>query len=144
MDPTSSSSLNPPKGRLPAEIAATLDPREQNALDHRIRREILRQLLARNPQSPRELALAISSVSLSAVQYQLSVLAKSGILSIVGSGEASGGEQRLYMPSVGNEDRILEVLRTMKKQDSDASRRPRDPLLSPRRLISIWAGRRSR
>lgn len=145
MDLPSTVSGCPLESRLPAEIAATMEPREQSALDHRVRRDILRQLLAHNPQSPNELTLALTSVSLSIVQYHLSVLTKIGVVTIDGIREAMGSRQTLYAPSVEDEDRILAVLRKMEKLDSAALRgfKPSKSPLSPLRLISIRLGRRS-
>jgi DNA-binding transcriptional ArsR family regulator len=146
MDPLTTISGNPLESKLPAEIAAALEPQEQSALDHRVRRDILRQLLARSPQSPNELTLALSSAALSVVQYHLSVLTNIGAVTIDGTREAKGSRQSVYAPAFADEDRILGVLGKMEKQDSAAPRRfktTKSPL-GPRRLISIRLGKRHR
>jgi helix-turn-helix protein len=143
MDLSSTVSGNPLESKLPAEIAAMLEPSEQSALDHRVRRDILRQLLTRNPQSPNELTLALTAASLSVVQYHLSVLVDIGTATIDGTRETKGSTQRFYAPAVENEDRILGVLRKMEKQDSATPKgfRTTKSPLGPRRLISIRLGR---
>jgi hypothetical protein len=69
--------VEPGTGRLAAELAASLDAKLQDALNHPVRREVLRGLNSGGGicTAPR-LAERISPISLSRVNYHLQVLVR--------------------------------------------------------------------
>jgi helix-turn-helix protein len=67
-------------GRLAPEVAATLGAKLQDALDHPVRREVLRRLISDHGScTALRLAADGPALSLSRVNYHLQVLVRSGV-----------------------------------------------------------------
>jgi DNA-binding transcriptional ArsR family regulator len=73
--------VEPGSGRLAAEAAARLEPKLQHALNHPIRREVLRRLNGSNEACTAiRLVAGMEPVELSQVNYHLQVLVRSGVV----------------------------------------------------------------
>jgi DNA-binding transcriptional ArsR family regulator len=133
------------KSRLPAAIAVNLEPRLEHSLDNRVRREILRVLLGKHPQSANEITMGVSQSSVSAVRYHLGVLRSCGCIIVTATQGLRDPQQHLYAPSITDDEQIISVLRQTRKLDQCAAPHRRFPKsrnpLSPRRLLSIQLGR---
>lgn len=106
----------PEDGRLPATLAATLEPRLQDALAHPVRREILRSLNGgRDACTPAELAVWLAPFSLSQVVYHLRVLAGSEIVGPAAGEGLFGGLP--YVSGVSGESRVVAVLQATREGD---------------------------
>jgi len=90
-------------GRLSPQLAATLEPRFQDALDHPVRREILRSL-DRGGRSGclTELGAELPELRLSRLSYHLQVLRRSGA---VASEVAGDGQVRAVLRATEQGDR---------------------------------------
>jgi len=67
--------------RLPGALAARLEPKLQDALDHRVRRELLRSLnRGGRSRSTAELRAELRAVRPSQLRYHLQVLRRSGVV----------------------------------------------------------------
>src|SRR3954469_9793448 len=76
-------------GRLSAQLAATLEPNLQDALDHPVRREVLRVLVrGERSRSIIELGAQLPGFRLSQLSYHLQVLRRSGAV----ASEVAGDE----------------------------------------------------
>lgn len=134
--------------RLPADLAATLDPRFQDALDSPIRRDILRFLNeSEHPRRAVEITAELPGIALNAVKYHTDVLKNCGSVVIVGSLETMGGRV-LYSSAVAEDAQVVSALQKTRRADQRRIRwrrfsRRRNPL-SPRPLITISMGRESR
>ncbi len=105
----------PPDGRLPADLAGGLEPELRDALDHPIRREILRSLNgAGRASTPAELARRLGSFRLSQVNYHVQVLAGDGAVVAEGDSPAGG---RSYVSDVAREAEVTAVLAAMQGCD---------------------------
>lgn len=73
---------DPGEGRLPYALARMLEPELQDALDHPVRREILRQMGGRGEPTPIpvELAVRLAPWRLRHLNYHVNVLADAGAL----------------------------------------------------------------
>lgn len=69
------------------------------ALQHAVRRRILRQMLDREAVSPRELATTLD-LPLSNVSYHIRVLADCAAVSLVGTNQVRGSLQHFYSVSI--------------------------------------------
>lgn len=106
-------------GRLSADLAAMLEPELQDALDHPVRREILRGLNGRGrARTPAELAARLAPLSLSQINYHLQVLAGGG--AIVGSGGDGGGAP--YLSDVSDKPQVIAVLQATERADRERRR----------------------
>jgi DNA-binding transcriptional ArsR family regulator len=70
-----------------------------SALNHPLRRQILRKLLAQNPISPRQISEELHA-PLSNVSYHVRVLADCGAVVLVDTEPARGSIRHLYRPEV--------------------------------------------
>ena len=105
----------PPDGRLPAELVGSLEPELRDALNHPIRREILRSLNGVGGAStPAELARRLGSFCLSQVNYHVQVLAGDGAVVAEGDSPAGG---RSYVSDVARESEVTDVLEAMRERD---------------------------
>jgi len=90
-------------GRLSAHLAATLEPKLQDALDHPVRREVLRVLVrGEGSRSVTDLGSELSAFRLSQLSYHLQVLRRSGS---VGSEVAGDGRVRAVLRATEQWDR---------------------------------------
>jgi DNA-binding transcriptional ArsR family regulator len=111
-------SLEAHHSRLPGRLAARLDPKVQDALDHPIRREILRVLnRAGRPRSVAELGADLSAYRVSQLGYHLRVLQRSGTLtSLPSDGQRMHGLFR-YASEVREDVQVRAVLRATEQGD---------------------------
>src|SRR3954454_7102498 len=81
--------LELPDGRLPAHLAATLEPTLQDALDHPVRREVLRVLgSGEQSRGVAELGAELPDFCLGQLSYHLQVLGRSGAVASEVAGDA--------------------------------------------------------
>jgi DNA-binding transcriptional ArsR family regulator len=108
----------PSDGRLPAELSGRLEPELRDALDHPVRREILRTLNGSGRAlTSAELAPQLGLLRLSQINYHVQVLAGDG--AVVAEGDSPFGG-RSYLSDVAREAEVTAVLRTT--QESDRAR----------------------
>src|SRR3954447_17444385 len=90
-------------GRLSAQLAATLEPKLQDALDHPVRREVLRVLVrGERLRSVTELGAELPGFRLSQLSYHLQVLRRMGT---VASEVAGDGRVRAVLRATEQWDR---------------------------------------
>lgn len=109
-------SVEAKNGRLPARLAATLHPKMQDALDHPVRRDVLRSLSrGRRPRSVAEIRADLQVFRTSQLGYHLSVLRHSGAV----ASASNGGPQRQvrYASEVGEDGKVKAVLRATERGD---------------------------
>lgn len=98
-------------GRLADELAATLEPRLQDALNHPTRREILRVLHASDrPCGVTEILGRLSPLTRGEVSYHLRVLREAGSVFDDGTRPAPGGREILYRSAVRGEAGVIAAL----------------------------------
>lgn len=122
-------------GRLSARLAAPLEPRLQDALDHPIRRELLRTLSqGGRSRSIAEIGAELVGFRLGQLDYHLRVLRRSGAVGSVpvGLGAARGRDR--YASKVMEDGQVRAVLRATKQWDREwreaAVEANRSPLLT--------------
>jgi hypothetical protein len=103
--------------RLPPRLAETLKPELHDALDHLIRREVLR-VLNRNSRTQRvpELKTKIGAFRLAELSYHLQVLWRSGAVACHTS-ESLDGEGTRYASEVSGDRQVCAVLRATEQRD---------------------------
>ena|SRR5215211_6728402 len=107
-------------GRLSARLAAVLDPKLQDALDHPVRRELLRALnRSERPRSIGEMATALPPFGPSRLNYHLQVLHRSGTVAAEPSCAGPGGGHAHYASEVFDDGRVLTVLRATERWDRE-------------------------
>lgn len=105
-------------GRLAPNLAATLERHLQDALDHPLRREILRTLNAQQgAQSIGEIRLALAPFKVQEINYHLQVLLRTGAVVLDGEHPAPCGGQRFYLSTVAGNSRVESVLRATERED---------------------------
>lgn len=98
-------------GRLADELAATLEPRLQDALNHPTRREILRVLHASDrPCSVSEILDKLSPLTRGEVSYHVRVLRYVGAVFEDGTRPAPGGREVLYRSALRGEAGVTAAL----------------------------------
>lgn len=112
--------FEPENGRLSGRLAAKLDPRVQDALDHPVRREVLRTLnRSGRPRGVAEIKTELRAFRLSELSYHLHVLRRSGaVASHAASGRADRGHAR-YASEVEDDGRVKAVLRATEQWDRE-------------------------
>lgn len=107
--------------KLPFELAAKLAPEARKALDHPVRREILRGLNGSGEsRSPAELAkAALSGADISSVSYHARVLEVCGSVRSTGTHRRGGNQTRLYASNVAGDGQIALVLQATWRLDRD-------------------------
>ena len=107
-------------GRLSARLAAGLEPKLQDALDHPVRRELLRALnRSERPRSGGEMAAQLPPFGLSRLTYHLQVLRRSGAVASESSCAGPGGGRALYASAVFDDGQVLAVLRATERWDRE-------------------------
>jgi len=107
-------------GRLSARFASVLEPKLQDALDHPIRRELLRALnRSERPRSIGEIAAQFPPFGLSRLSYHLQVLWRSGTVASEPSCAGSGDGPAHYASEVFDDGQVLAVLRATERWDRE-------------------------
>jgi class 3 adenylate cyclase len=138
-------------GRLPPRLVAALDREHQDALDHPVRREVLRTLHRPGRRwSGIEIWAELQPFQLSQVSYHLHVLRRSGL--VVSNPLGTDSAQAHYVSKVVGDGKVRAVLRETEKEDKDrtaaAAEAHASPLLTmfrvPRPVRTIRLRSRSR
>ncbi len=116
---------DPEPRRLPGHLAKKLPPNLCDALEHPLRRRILRTLHTNAQRlSLSDLAAAgPAPCSLSRVGYHVRVLNGSGLVKEAGSEPAGGSTKRYFSSSVGDKQAVLAVLEDTEELDNGLSAR---------------------
>jgi DNA-binding transcriptional ArsR family regulator len=122
-------------GRLSSDLAAKLDPRMQDALDHPLRRELMRAF-HRGPKSRSivELQAALPPFQRRQLRYHLRVLREASMVALQGDTSGSTESDARYASEVIGNGRVKAVLRATERWDRQRrealeSRKP-SPLLT--------------
>lgn len=104
---------------LPPDLSAELTPPERHALEHHLRREILRTLhRSDGPRSPAEIAASLpDGNSLSLVSYHANVLESCGSLSLDDVESNSEALSHRYTSKVAGDTRIVAILQATEALD---------------------------
>jgi len=110
-------------GRLPLELAELLTPPVEHALNHPLRREILRSLTQSNqPRSAAELvATSLPKTNVTLLNYHVGVLETSDLVRVIENETAGAGFTRRYVSTVGEDVQILAILGATESLDRLAS-----------------------
>ncbi len=105
-------------GRLVDELAAILEPKLQDALNHPTRREILRVLHAsEQPGSVTGILGKLPPLKRGEVTYHLQVLQNCGAVVSEGTRPGPGGRDALYRSEVADEPKVRAALRATERED---------------------------
>jgi len=138
---------------LPDHLAARLEPQLRHALDHPLRREVLRVLNGgERSWSVPEIVGMLSGSGVSSVNYHALVLEQSGCAVVTGTRPVHGGRQSLYASLVAEDARVLSILRATQRRDrqhrQQTGRRASSRFLTmfrvPRPALTIRLGDRRR
>jgi DNA-binding transcriptional ArsR family regulator len=132
-------SVEGPGGRLSARLAATLEPGLQDALDHPVRREVLRALnRSERSRSLTELEVELCGFRLGQLDYHLRVLRRAGTVASEVGGLTPGRNRDQFASEVSDDGQVRAVLRATEQQDRErreaAARAGLSPLLTMFRL----------
>jgi DNA-binding transcriptional ArsR family regulator len=104
-------------GRLPGPLAATLKPEFHDALDHPIRRDVLRALnRSSQPQGIGQLSAKLRAVRPAELSYHLQVLRRSGAIDTSGSSDPGHDH---YVSELDRDRRVGAILRATEQQDRE-------------------------
>lgn len=104
--------------KLPDMLAATLPPETQDALDHPVRRQVLRILNSSDQaRSAGEMAATLPGVPHSAVSYHAQVLENQGSISLAHLDREGAVVARHYVSNVIEDARVAIVLDAMRQDD---------------------------
>jgi DNA-binding transcriptional ArsR family regulator len=113
-------SLGTGDGRLPARLAATLEPGLQDALDHPVRRELLRTLSHKpRPRTIAEIGTDLHGFPLGQLNYHLQVLRRSGAVAAESTEVSASSAGARYASEVFEDGQIRTVLRATEKWDRE-------------------------
>jgi DNA-binding transcriptional ArsR family regulator len=105
-------------GRLSDELAAILEPKVQDALDHPLRREILRVLHAKErPCGLMEVAGELRAFAQSEVSYHLRVLQGAGAVFADGAQPAVSGGGKIYRSTLAEDAGVIAALKVTELPD---------------------------
>ena len=147
------SSVKADQERLPDELATALEPQLRHALEHPLRREILRVLHqdVDHPQSIEGIASHLTDLSLGQAHYHARVLEQPEAIVVADVLPSPDGDLRLYASAVAEDSGVLAALRATQQHDRNRVRgvdRRSPGLLTmfrvPRPTITIRLGRRRR
>jgi DNA-binding transcriptional ArsR family regulator len=104
--------------KLPPEVVEGLAPHQQRALDHPIRRQILR-VLSRNarPQTLIEICEGIPDTSVSTIGYHLLVLEECAFVSVSGVLTGPGDAERNFASNVADNRVVMTALQQTQELD---------------------------
>jgi DNA-binding transcriptional ArsR family regulator len=113
-------------GRLVTDLAATLEPRLQDALNHPTRRDALRVLHGtKRPQSVAEVLGKLPPLTRGEIGYHLQVLQDSGCVTVTSTRPGPAGRERLFKSEVRGSEQALLVLRAAQASDRKLRQRKR-------------------
>jgi DNA-binding transcriptional ArsR family regulator len=105
-------------GRLSARLAAPLEPKLQDALDHPIRREVLRTLnQGGRSRSVAEIGTELPAIPLGQLGYHLQVLRRSGAVASLPAELDAGVCRARYASEVFDDGQVRAVLRATEQWD---------------------------
>lgn len=114
--------FQPPEDHLPGQLAAKLEPKLQDALDHPARREVLRTLnRSARAQSTSELRAALQALRPTELRYHLQVLRRSGVVAKDPTDLNLAGRAARYASEVVEDGEVRAVLRATERQDRERS-----------------------
>jgi DNA-binding transcriptional ArsR family regulator len=120
----SQASIKVSEGRLPAALAAALDPHLREALENPTRREVLRSLHGSDRAlEVVEIASELGEFTVSEVAYHLRVLERSGGATVANGRPSVMGERRRYVSGVADNGQALAALRATQQWDRTHQRR---------------------
>lgn len=107
-------------GRLADELAVTLEPKLQDALNHPTRRSILRVLhQQKEARSVTAILGELRPLKRGEVVYHLQVLQTCGVVLAEGTRPAAAGRDVLYRSEPASDASVLGVLRATERQDRE-------------------------
>jgi DNA-binding transcriptional ArsR family regulator len=110
-------------GKLPADLAAALDPGLRQCLESPARREIVRTLnRVGQPLAIRNLATELPSYTVSEIGYHVRVLERAGGLKFDDDAAQGGGDHRRYISDIGENTEALSALRATQQWDLEDRR----------------------
>jgi hypothetical protein len=106
--------------RLPIEFAELLDPPVEHALNHPLRRDILRVLNERDgPRSAGEIAVeSLPKTAVTLINYHASVLATCDVVRIAEDEPSGQSLARRYASNVANDAQIVAILGATESLDN--------------------------
>jgi DNA-binding transcriptional ArsR family regulator len=105
-------------GRLTDELAVTLEPKLQDALNHPTRRDVLRVLQQQKEACSVTAILGkLPPLKRGEVVYHLQVLQECGAVLADGTRPAPGGGDRLYRSSLTDDAKVRGALRATERED---------------------------
>ena len=114
---------NPPdqSRRLPLELAELLTPPLEHALNHPLRRDVLRALnRVGEPLTAPELAASIPVASITLINYHAAVLERCDLLRATENAVAGDGFGRRYASNVAADVQIIAILGATETMDRPA------------------------
>jgi hypothetical protein len=107
-------------GRLSAHLAAALGPKLQDALDHPVRREVLRGLnRSERSRSISEIGAELPAFRLGQLNYHLQVLRQSGTVASEPADAGMGQVRAQYGSEVAGDGQVRAVLRATEQWDRE-------------------------
>ena len=105
--------------RLPASLAVRLPADSREALQHAVRRQILRALDrdAQMLSASEVVKSGLAPCSVPCASYHLRALEKSGLVEQVASEPVGGSMKHYFSSSIGDRDLVPEVLRDTERSD---------------------------
>ena len=104
--------------RLPVELAELLTPPLEHALNHPLRREILRALnRSDRPRTAAELVSALPATSVTLLNYHAAVLERCDLVRAIENDVAGEGFSRQYASNVAEDVQIIAILSATEAQD---------------------------
>lgn len=105
--------------KLPPEVVEGLAPHQQRALDHPIRRQILRVLgRSATPQTLVAICEGIPDTSISTIGYHLLVLEECAFVSVSGVLTGPGDAERHFASNVADNRVVILALRETQELDA--------------------------
>lgn len=106
------------QNRLPLELAELLTPPLEHALNHPLRRDILRALAgADQPRSAAELVAALPATNVTLLNYHAAVLERCDLVRIVEGDVAGEGPGHRYTSNVTEDVQIVAILSATEAAD---------------------------
>jgi DNA-binding transcriptional ArsR family regulator len=113
-------SIEPPDDRFPGQLAAELEPKLQDALDHPVRRELLRILnRSARSQGMAELRTELSALRPSQLRYHLQVLRRSELVAASSAASNGDGGGPRFASEVVDDGDIRVILRATEGRDRE-------------------------